>query len=71
MKVKAASGLRVPKESKPRQYITETDAVEVPETAYYLRRVAEGDLERVDLTPETAATTAKAPKATTQAQDKE
>jgi len=62
MKVKAASGLRVPKESKPRQYITETDAVEVPETAYYLRRVAEGDLERVDLPP---ATTAKAQKATT------
>jgi hypothetical protein len=65
MKVRAASGLRVPKEGKPRQYITETDAVEVPETAYYLRAVACGDLV-------TEPATAKAAKsATTATQDKE
>lgn len=44
MLVKAAPGLKVPKENKPREYITETDAVEVPETAYYLRALAYGDL---------------------------
>lgn len=61
MKVKAATGLRVPKESKPRQYITDTDVVEVPETAYYLRSVANGDLVRTD------APTAKPQKAATAA----
>jgi hypothetical protein len=65
MKVRAASGLRVPKEGKPRQYITETDAVEVPETAYYLRAASCGDLV-------TETVTAKAAKsATTATQDKE
>ncbi len=44
MIVKAAAGVKVPKEGKPRQYITESEAVNVPETAYYLRRLAEGDL---------------------------
>lgn len=44
MLVKAAPGLNVPKEDKPREYITDADAVDVPETAYYLRRVADGDL---------------------------
>lgn len=43
MKVKAAPGIRVPKERAPREYIT-TDVVEVPRTAYYLRRLKEGDL---------------------------
>lgn len=37
MKVKAAPGLKVPKESKPREYITDAKAVEVPRSAYYLR----------------------------------
>lgn len=44
MKVKAAPGIKVPKEGKPREYITEADQVEVPHSAYYLRIVAEGDL---------------------------
>lgn len=44
MKVKAAPGLQVPKEDKPREYITDADVVDVPDTAYYLRRVTEGDL---------------------------
>lgn len=44
MIVKAAPGLRVPKEAKPREYITEDTPVEVPESVYYLRRLDEGDL---------------------------
>ncbi|HDR9118979.1 TPA: DUF2635 domain-containing protein [Burkholderia vietnamiensis] len=44
MKVKARSGLRVPKEHASRQYITDAEAVDVPDTAYYQRRIAEGDL---------------------------
>ncbi|HDR8994786.1 TPA: DUF2635 domain-containing protein [Burkholderia vietnamiensis] len=44
MEVKARSGLRVPKEHASRQYITDAEAVDVPDTAYYHRRVAEGDL---------------------------
>ena len=66
MIVKAAPGLRVPKEGKPRQYI-EADAVEVPATAYYMRAVACGDLLRAETTPGAA----KPAKATTTAQDKE
>lgn len=44
MKVRAAPGIKVPREDKPREYITDTEAVDLPDTAYYLRRVAEGDL---------------------------
>ena len=44
MFVKAAPGIKVPKEDKPREYITDADPVELPDSAYYLRRVADGDL---------------------------
>jgi hypothetical protein len=44
MFVKAAPGLRVPKEGKPRDYITEDVAVDVEASAYYLRRITDGDL---------------------------
>lgn len=44
MKVQAAPGIKVPKEDKPREYITDAEAADVPETAYYLRRVSDGDL---------------------------
>ena len=44
MKVKAAPGIHVPKEDKPREFITETEAVELPNSAYYLRLLADGDL---------------------------
>lgn len=44
MKVIAAPGIQVPKEDKPREYITDAEAVEVPETVYYLRRINDGDL---------------------------
>lgn len=47
MIVKAAPNLRVPKEDKPREYITEDEPVDVPESTYYLRCLAEGDLVRV------------------------
>ncbi len=47
MWVKATKGVRVPMDGKPRSYI-EREAVEVPETAYYMRRVQEGDLKVVD-----------------------
>ncbi|WP_024302224.1 DUF2635 domain-containing protein [Pseudogulbenkiania sp. MAI-1] len=55
MKVKAAPGLQVPKEDKPREYITDAEPVEVPNSAYYLRIVAEGDL--VTVTDDTNAKT--------------
>jgi len=45
--VKAAEGLRVPREDNHRTYITETEAVTVPASTYYLRRIAEGDLVQV------------------------
>jgi hypothetical protein len=47
MKVQAAPGLNVPKEDKPHDYITDAEAVDVPDTAYYQRRVTDGDLVEV------------------------
>lgn len=44
MKVKAASGLRVPTEQNPRKYITEKEAVTIPLTPYYQRRLANKEL---------------------------
>ena len=40
--------MRVPKEGAPRQHITEDTPRDVPASAYYLRRIADGDLIRVD-----------------------
>lgn len=51
MKVKAAAGVKVPMEGAPRKYITDEQAQEVPASAYYRRRVAEGDLVVVDAAP--------------------
>lgn len=45
--VKAAEGLRVPMEGAPRKQIG-AEPVPVRSTAYYLRRLADGDLVRVD-----------------------
>lgn len=42
--VKAAPGRQCPMEEKPRSYITDTEAVEVPETAYYVRLIGDGSL---------------------------
>lgn len=49
MLVLAAPGIRVPMEGKPRDFITDTppdgaQGFTVPETAYYLRRIIDGDL---------------------------
>lgn len=55
MIVKAAPGLKVPREDKPREYITEAGAVNVPESAYYLRRLDEGDLVPGEAATESAA----------------
>lgn len=46
MHVVAAPGLRVPMESDPHKQIDEppADAVDVPDTSYYRRRLASGEL---------------------------
>lgn len=44
MQVIAAKDIQVPKEDKPRDYITDSQSVEVPDTVYYRRRIADGDL---------------------------
>lgn len=44
MLVIAAPGILVPKEFQPRDYITDAEAVEVEDSAYYQRRIADGDL---------------------------
>ena len=49
MKVKAAEGLRVPKEHRAHEYI-EQAPVEVPDTLYYRMLVADGDLLAVEET---------------------
>lgn len=42
-RVIASKGLRVPREDNPRKYI-ESNAVDVPDTTYYRRRLASGEL---------------------------
>lgn len=44
MKVIAAQGMLCPKEGSPRDYITDTEPVDVPETVYYQRLVNDGSL---------------------------
>lgn len=44
MKVIARKGLRVPMETGFRRYVTDSVVVDVPNTTYYRRRIAEGDL---------------------------
>ncbi|MGD9610773.1 MAG: DUF2635 domain-containing protein [Desulfovibrionaceae bacterium] len=51
--VQAAPGLRVPLEGAPRRYITDATPVTVPDSAYYRRRLADGDLLQV---PDTGTT---------------
>lgn len=46
--VKAAAGVRVPREDNARRYITDQDAITVPLSAYYQRQIAAGDLVVVD-----------------------
>lgn len=44
IKVIARQGIQVPVEGRPDRYITDKEAVNVPETAYWQRRLREGDL---------------------------
>ena len=45
MKVLAAKGARCPKEDKPREYITDSEPVDVPDdSTYYRRLIADGSL---------------------------
>ncbi|MGP3145164.1 DUF2635 domain-containing protein [Serratia bockelmannii] len=44
MKVIARKGLNVPREDNARRYITDAQAVEVDDSAYYLRCLRNGDL---------------------------
>ena len=44
MHVKAAPGHRVPTENDPYTYIEDAEAVDVPDTSYYRRRVAAQEL---------------------------
>lgn len=50
MLVKAVPGIKVPKEDKPREYITDAEVVEVPDTQYYRARIVDGDLLRATST---------------------
>lgn len=44
IKVKAAPGLKVPMAGKPHEYISDAEAVDIPNAAYYLRCIEYGDL---------------------------
>ena len=44
MLVKASPGLQCPKENKPREYIDDAAAVDVPDSAYYRRLLGDGSL---------------------------
>ena len=56
--VKAAPGIKVPREDKPTTYIDDTNPVTITPSAYYRRRIADGDLivlDGVQPAPVTAA----------------
>ena len=42
--VKAAPGIKVPREDKPTAYIDDTNPAIITPSAYYRRRIADGDL---------------------------
>lgn len=44
MFVKAAKGIQVPFEQNPRRYVVDSAITKVEETAYYARRISDGDL---------------------------
>lgn len=60
MKVKAKQGVQVPREDNPRRYVSDSETLEVAESAYYLRRIADGDLMQVS-EDVPAAVTSEAP----------
>lgn len=60
MLVKAAPGVRVPVEGSPHRYIEDTP-VNVEDTAYYRRRMADGDVVLVEASATPNATTKATP----------
>lgn len=54
LNVKAAPGLKLPKEGNPRAYITDAEAVPVQDSHYYRKAIAEGDLVEVKATADGA-----------------
>jgi hypothetical protein len=46
--VKAAAGMKMPREGNPRSYITDSEPVQVEGSHYYRKAIADGDL--VELT---------------------
>jgi len=60
--VQAAPGVRVPQEGSPRRYITDAAPATVPDSTYYRRRIADGDLALTDPVPEVSAAPAITPK---------
>lgn len=62
MNVIASNGLKVPMEDKPYSYIDDQTSVAVEESAYYARRIADGDLLVVVDEPQAAQSDAKAVK---------
>ncbi len=55
LKVKAAAGLSVPMEDKPRSHISDAEVVTVADSTYYQRRLADGDLVLQDEQSDTTA----------------
>lgn len=48
MNVTAAKGTKCPKEGRPREYITDTAPVDIPDSAYYRRLIRDGSLVAVE-----------------------
>jgi hypothetical protein len=57
----ARKGVRVPKEETPDRYITDSEAVSVAQSAYYRRRLREGDLLLATDTPSGGVLVASVP----------
>lgn len=52
MQVRSKPGTKCPMEGRPRAYVTDSDLVEVPDTAYYRRLIDDGSLEQVSEEPQ-------------------
>ena len=59
--VKAAPGIKVPREDKPTTYIDDTNPVTITPSAYYRRRIADGDLIGLDGVQSASITDAEQP----------
>jgi len=59
MRVQAAPGIKVPREDDPRKHITDSEPVELDMTAYYIRRMSDGDLVEVGNAASTAVAVTK------------